>query len=166
MSAASQTPSCLRLLLEAVNAYDHSSCAEVRVRGTFEAYCAAMNRALLLLVALSFASHHASAAAPRKLYVKARHIFDGTGPGHRDNGAVLIDGDRIAAVGSIAELPVPPGAEVIDLGDATLLPGLIDCHVHLSSRADEYDPILRFRHSPRRIRRWRRECRPRGRARA
>jgi imidazolonepropionase-like amidohydrolase len=44
-------------------------------------------------------------------------------------GEILIDGERIAAVGSSVARPV--GAEVIDLGDTTLLPGLIDAHVHL-----------------------------------
>ncbi len=44
-------------------------------------------------------------------------------------GEILVDGERIAAVG--ASVQHPPGAEVVDLGDATLLPGLIDAHVHL-----------------------------------
>ncbi len=45
------------------------------------------------------------------------------------NAVVIIEGDRIKAVGS--NLPIPAGAEVIDLGDKTLLPGLIDAHTHL-----------------------------------
>jgi imidazolonepropionase-like amidohydrolase len=44
-------------------------------------------------------------------------------------GEILVEGDRIAEVGS--SVSHPAGAEVIDLGDATLLPGLIDAHVHL-----------------------------------
>jgi imidazolonepropionase-like amidohydrolase len=44
-------------------------------------------------------------------------------------GEVLVQGERIAAVGSAVKAPA--GAEVIDLGDRTLLPGLIDAHVHL-----------------------------------
>src|SRR5579863_7761303 len=44
-------------------------------------------------------------------------------------GEVLVTGERIVAVG--ANVTHPPGAEVIDLGDRTLLPGLIDAHVHL-----------------------------------
>jgi imidazolonepropionase-like amidohydrolase len=44
-------------------------------------------------------------------------------------GEVLVDGQRIAAVGS--QVSHPAGAQVIDLGDTTLLPGLIDAHVHL-----------------------------------
>jgi len=44
-------------------------------------------------------------------------------------GEILVDGERIRAIGSSVELP--RGARIIDLGDATLLPGLIDAHVHL-----------------------------------
>ena len=44
-------------------------------------------------------------------------------------GEVLVEGDRIAAVGSAVNRPA--GAEILDLGDRTLLPGLIDAHVHL-----------------------------------
>ena len=44
-------------------------------------------------------------------------------------GEVLVQGDRIAAAG--ATVNHPAGAQIIDLGDATLLPGLIDAHVHL-----------------------------------
>ena len=44
-------------------------------------------------------------------------------------GEVLVEGERIAEAGSAVKRP--PGAEVIDLGDTTLLPGLIDAHVHL-----------------------------------
>jgi len=44
-------------------------------------------------------------------------------------GEVLVEGDRIVSVGSSVEHPA--GAEVIDLGDTTLMPGLIDAHVHL-----------------------------------
>ncbi|MGH7150001.1 MAG: amidohydrolase family protein, partial [Planctomycetota bacterium] len=46
--------------------------------------------------------------------------------------AVLVEGDRIAAAGPAADVAIPPGAEVIDLGEVVLLPGLIDAHVHLA----------------------------------
>jgi imidazolonepropionase-like amidohydrolase len=50
------------------------------------------------------------------------------------NGVVIIEGDRINAVG--AALEIPARAKVIDLGDATLLPGLIDSHTHLLTEMD------------------------------
>ncbi len=46
-------------------------------------------------------------------------------------GEVLVEGDRIHAVGTSVEHPA--GAKVIDLGDTTLMPGMIDAHVHLFS---------------------------------
>jgi imidazolonepropionase-like amidohydrolase len=48
------------------------------------------------------------------------------------NAIVLVRGERIAAVGPASSVPVPPGTPVTDLGDVTVLPGLIDTHVHLT----------------------------------
>src|SRR6185312_8484199 len=45
--------------------------------------------------------------------------------------AVLIEGERIKQVGIASQISAPPGARIVDLGDATLLPGLIDAHTHL-----------------------------------
>jgi imidazolonepropionase-like amidohydrolase len=53
------------------------------------------------------------------------------------DAVVLITGDKIAAVGS--QLAISPTAKIIDLGDATLLPGLIDAHTHLLSEMDGTD---------------------------
>ena len=50
-------------------------------------------------------------------------------------GEVLVRGERIVAVGKQVEHPA--GATVIDLGDATLMPGMIDAHVHLSEASRE-----------------------------
>jgi 5-methylthioadenosine/S-adenosylhomocysteine deaminase len=44
---------------------------------------------------------------------------------------VLVDGDRIAAVGPDAAVPTPPGAEVLEFPGAVLVPGLVNCHTHL-----------------------------------
>jgi imidazolonepropionase-like amidohydrolase len=71
----------------------------------------------------------------------AARLFDGTGE-MRAGMTLLVRGGRIAAVGERVE--VPAGAEVIDLGDATLLPGLVDAHTHLALHAGDYDrQILR-----------------------
>lgn len=66
-------------------------------------------------------SHPILLHAARLLEVTGGHIVS--------PGEILIEGDRITAVGS--KLPPPANAEVIDLGDTTLMPGLIDAHVHL-----------------------------------
>jgi imidazolonepropionase-like amidohydrolase len=62
--------------------------------------------------------------------LKARLVVPGGDAPSLSPGMVLVDGDRIRAVGS--ELSVPEGATVVDLGDLTLIPGLIDAHSHLS----------------------------------
>jgi imidazolonepropionase-like amidohydrolase len=62
-----------------------------------------------------------------------------------DGVVVLIEGDRIEAVG--ADLAVPNEVEVIDLGNRTLLPGLIDVHVHITSQSGDYYAD-KFRRSP------------------
>ncbi|HXC08493.1 MAG TPA: amidohydrolase family protein [Steroidobacteraceae bacterium] len=87
-------------------------------------------------------------AAPRIIVLKAAHLFDSVSGTLTEHGVVVVSGSKIQAVGSDAA--VPAGAEVIDLGDATLLPGFIDAHVHLSmeSNLDWYrewfNSIMRF----------------------
>ena len=59
------------------------------------------------------------------LDVRAARLFDGEGMVERAN--VLIDGATIVDIG----VTVPAEIEIVDLGNATLMPGLIDCHQHL-----------------------------------
>jgi imidazolonepropionase-like amidohydrolase len=58
-------------------------------------------------------------------------LIDGYGGRPLRNSVVLVDGERISAVGAVATLPVPPGAEVISTEGMSVLPGLWDMHVHL-----------------------------------
>ena len=74
-------------------------------------------------------------APPQVVVLKAAHLFDSVSGKLTDNGMVVVDGDKIQAVGS--DLKVPQGARVIDLGDATLMPGMIDSHVHLDGQFEE-----------------------------
>ena len=62
------------------------------------------------------------------------NLIDGTGGPVVNDGAVLINGDRIEAVGPRVSLEWPEGTEVIDATGLTILPGLIDCHDHLASK--------------------------------
>jgi imidazolonepropionase-like amidohydrolase len=78
------------------------------------------------------ASSGLPAANPPTLIVKAARLVDGRGGTPLTPAMVRVDGDRIAAVGT--RLEVPAGATVLDLGGATLLPGLIDLHTHLTDR--------------------------------
>src|SRR6201997_5262489 len=63
--------------------------------------------------------------------LKAARIFDGKSNALVQNGVVIVKGDKIVDAGS--DLPIPSSARVIDLGDATLCPGFIDAHTHLTA---------------------------------
>ena len=99
---------------------------------------------LALLCAVPLSAATPPAAAPL-IAVRAAHLIDVAAGKRVDDVVVLIEGDRIAQVGS--GLAVPAGTRVIDLGAATLLPGLIDVHTHLSGQAGDYYTDL-FRRSP------------------
>ncbi|HUK31124.1 MAG TPA: amidohydrolase family protein [Candidatus Acidoferrum sp.] len=74
-------------------------------------------------------------SAPKQTIVlKAARMITAVDDTVVKNGVVIIEGGRIKAVG--AALEIPANAKVIDLGDATLLPGLIDAHTHLLSEMD------------------------------
>jgi imidazolonepropionase-like amidohydrolase len=64
--------------------------------------------------------------------VRAGKLFDPIAGKMLSNQVILIEGERITAAGSASDIPLPPGATVIDLSRATVLPGLIDGHVHLT----------------------------------
>ena len=75
---------------------------------------------------------------PAYKIVKARRVIDGMSDAPMDNGAVLIEGSRIAAVGSAGDVAAPEGApvQVFDYPDGTLMPGLIDVHCHFNYLGD------------------------------
>ena len=67
--------------------------------------------------------------------IKAARLFDGRSESAVSNAVVVVQGDRILAAG--AGVPVPAGAVVVDLGDATILPGFIDAHTHLTGESGD-----------------------------
>ncbi|MGO8970364.1 MAG: amidohydrolase family protein [Myxococcaceae bacterium] len=86
---------------------------------------------LVLLLAAA-----ARAEAPRPVVLRAARLFDGTSEVLVQGGvAILVENGVITAVGK--SVAVPPGAEVIELGDVTLLPGFIDAHTHLSFESSD-----------------------------
>jgi len=87
-------------------------------------------------------------AAPAGLVLKAAHLFDSTGTALQSGATIVVRGDRIVSVGTAAP---PAGPRVIDLGDATLLPGFIDAHTHLTMEFWDkdyyhgfYNRVMRF----------------------
>jgi len=85
--------------------------------------------ALGIAAAGAWAQPASVAGGPRWTAIRAGRLFDGKSPTLATNQVILIEGDRIAAVG--ANLPIPSGATIIDLSHATVLPGMIDTHIHL-----------------------------------
>src|SRR5947209_16391707 len=90
------------------------------------------------LCCLSFPALSQTAPPPqagaRVSYIKVGHLFDSRAGSYRDNVVLVLEGERIAHVGA-RDLTIPSGARVIDLSQAYVLPGLIDCHTHLGARA-------------------------------
>jgi imidazolonepropionase-like amidohydrolase len=74
---------------------------------------------------------HVIAPPDQVVAVKAGHLFDAKSGAMLSNQVVLIKGDRITDVG--ANLAIPAGAKVIDLSGVTVLPGMIDTHVHVNT---------------------------------
>jgi imidazolonepropionase-like amidohydrolase len=105
---------------------------------------------LLLFAATSAAVAQAARdTTPRATVIRAAHLIDGRSDARRSGGVgVVVEGERIAFVGTPDEAArrAPAGARTIDLGGATLLPGLIDGHTHVLLQGDitaeEYDAQL------------------------
>lgn len=75
------------------------------------------------------------AAAPARAEMRAlvgATLLDGSGGAPIENSVVIVEGERIAAVGRQGDVAIPPQAEVVHLEGMTLLPGLVDTHVRLS----------------------------------
>jgi len=80
--------------------------------------------------------------------ITAQRILDGTGRPPIERGVVLVEGDRITAVGPQSAVRVPAGAETIDCGAHTVLPGLVDAHSHASIIPGLGDQIGQLRQPP------------------
>jgi imidazolonepropionase-like amidohydrolase len=90
-----------------------------------------MRRAVPLVLLLMIPCGNAFGETPRPILLKPARVFDGVERTTHNDWVVLVQGERIESVGPAADLKAPENARVIDLPDATLLPGLIDAHSHL-----------------------------------
>src|SRR5438445_7693347 len=80
---------------------------------------------------------HAQTAPAQQILIKAGRLVDGRSATAQPNVGILIEGERIRAVGPLAQIQAQaPNARVIDLGQMTVLPGLIDAHTHLLLQGD------------------------------
>jgi imidazolonepropionase-like amidohydrolase len=95
---------------------------------------------LAAIVALTVAALSAAPSQTRAVVLDNVRIIDGTGAAPIDKGRIVIDGDRIARIGSLAAVAIPANAETIDLAGRTVIPGLIDLHFHIES-----DPKMALR---------------------
>ena len=94
----------------------------------------------LFALAAVAALFHAQPPADPVVAVRAARLIDGRGGAPIAPAVVVIRGERIEAAG--AGVAVPAGARVIDMGGATLLPGLIDLHTHLTSTGVHWEDEL------------------------
>jgi imidazolonepropionase-like amidohydrolase len=87
-----------------------------------------MPRLLLLLLAVAAFPLRAQSVT---LAIAGGRVLDGYGGPPIENGVILVSGERITAVGPASAVAIPPGVRVIDANGMTVMPGLIDMHVHL-----------------------------------
>src|SRR5260370_18991945 len=80
--------------------------------------------------------------APQMVGVRAGRLFDSKSGQQLSRQVVLVQGERITEVGSEDQIKIPAGARVIDLSQATVLPGLIDGHSHVFDRSEEHTSEL------------------------
>src|SRR5438067_4891847 len=103
-----------------------------------------MSRILVLLITSLLLGIVAAAQAPARIAIRAGKLIDARSEKPLENPLILVEGDKI--VSATAGGSPPAGMEVVDLGNATVLPGFIDIHTHLLLQGDateeEYDAQL------------------------
>jgi hypothetical protein len=82
------------------------------------------------LLALGLGGSCLAAEGQKTVVIHAGQLFDGKSDRLLSNQVIIIQGDRIADVGPAGSVRIPAGAEEIDLGSGTIMPGLIDSHNH------------------------------------
>ena len=90
-----------------------------------------LNPALLILLIVWMSPARSEAQNPTALVILGGTLIDGTGRPPVEDAVIVIEGNRVKAVGKRGELAVPTGSRTIDVKGKTILPGLIDGHCHL-----------------------------------
>ncbi len=109
-----------------------------------------MRCGVLLIALLGSSGLVAQSSAPaQRFFIKAGRLIDGRADQAQANMGILVEGNRIRAVGPVARIQAQAGdARIIDLSAMTVLPGLIDTHTHLllqgDSTGDAYDAQLLY----------------------
>ena len=88
------------------------------------------------LLALGLGGSCLAAEGQKAVVIHAGQLFDGKSDRLVPNQVIVIQGDRIAEVGAAGSVKIPAGAEEIDLGTGTVLPGLIEGHNHMFKIGD------------------------------
>ncbi|HET7150687.1 MAG TPA: amidohydrolase family protein [Candidatus Acidoferrum sp.] len=101
---------------------------KLRFAGVLLKWCAWNTAAIVLLGAIA---PLVRAQNPQAVAIRAGRLFDSRSGKMLENQVILIDGDKISAVGPSDQVQIPAGAQVIDLSKATVLPGMIDGHTHV-----------------------------------
>jgi imidazolonepropionase-like amidohydrolase len=96
---------------------------------------------LAFFPAFAFPQSQPAPEPPASVVLKAAKLLDVRRGAYLDNAAIWVEGERIKEVGPAPDVQshAPKNAKVIDLGRATLLPGLIDCHTHIMARIPDTD---------------------------
>lgn len=89
-----------------------------------------LGRVRLLLLGLGLLGVLSSASAAKLTALVGGRLIDGWGGPPLNDSVILVDGDRIKAVGTVQTLPVPADATIVDCRGMSVLPGLWDMHVH------------------------------------
>jgi imidazolonepropionase-like amidohydrolase len=87
----------------------------------------------VMLMTVTMAAQSPTATVPRHVVIRAGHVLDVKTGNMLTGQAIVIEGDKIVSVGPAADAKPAPGTEMIDLPNATVLPGLIDAHTHLTA---------------------------------
>jgi imidazolonepropionase-like amidohydrolase len=91
---------------------------------------------LFALLAFGLGGSLLEAQSQKVMVIHAGQLFDGKSDRLLSNQVIVVQGDRIAEVGPAASVKIPAGAQEIDLGSATVLPGLIEGHNHMFKIGD------------------------------